>query len=113
MLDKFAPGIRRKIAFAKYNVAPFRSFLVLRHFTKRLLSVLGVQKGFRIIDLAITFDCNLSCEHCSAKIMQQKGTPLTLSDYQNSSFTEIVFFKIKQPCAVRYPRKIFAGVYRV
>jgi len=70
------------MAFAKYNLIPFRFGLVARHVFKRILSALGLKRGYRIIDLAVTYKCNLTCAHCSALIMEQDKEPLTLTDYE-------------------------------
>jgi MoaA/NifB/PqqE/SkfB family radical SAM enzyme len=74
--------IKRKYHFATYNLTPFRAPLFITHMTKRLLSAAGLKKGFRIIDLALSYACNLKCRHCSARILEQKNkTPLTLDEY--------------------------------
>lgn len=81
---KYISNIIRKMHFAKYNVVPWRFPLVYTHALKRLSSALKNQnKGFRIIDLALTYDCNLNCQHCSAQIMKRNATTLTLDDYKD------------------------------
>ncbi len=71
----------RRYHFFTYNVRPFRPTLVALHSWKRLLSALGLRRGFRIIDLAVTYACNLRCRHCSAMVLKQRAPQLTLDDY--------------------------------
>lgn len=71
----------RKYHFFTYNVRPFRPTMVATHAWKRLMSALNLRKGFRIIDLALTYACNLKCQHCSAMVMKQRAPHLTLDDY--------------------------------
>jgi MoaA/NifB/PqqE/SkfB family radical SAM enzyme len=82
-MNRLFAGIIRKAAFLKYNLRPFRPSLVASHALKRLSSKFHFRKnGFRIIDLAITYDCNLRCEHCSAMVLAKDEPKLTLSDYR-------------------------------
>ena len=71
--------------FIKSNLYPFRPRSFGRQFIKRSLSCLGLQKGFRDFALAITYDCNLKCKHCSAHTLKaSKNNSLTLDDYRNN-----------------------------
>ena len=79
---KIVSNIIRKAYFFKYNVQPFRLSLVSSHVRRRLLSSLGLKKGFRIIDLALTYACNLDCKHCSAELMKSNEKELTIEDYR-------------------------------
>ena len=79
---KWKSALLRKYYFARYNLTPFRFSMVTNNLAKRLLSRLGFQQGFRIIDLALTYECNLTCEHCSAMIMKKDSPPLNLDDYR-------------------------------
>lgn len=81
-MSNILSGARRKIAFVKYNLSPFRLSLAARHVIKRFGSMVGMTKGFRIIDLALTYDCNLFCVHCSADPLKQNRPSLTLGDYR-------------------------------
>ena len=74
--------LRRQYYFTRYNLKPFRLQLFLTHATKRLLSKMGLRPGFRIIDLALTYACNLTCQHCSAMVMKSDRPPLQLDDYR-------------------------------
>jgi MoaA/NifB/PqqE/SkfB family radical SAM enzyme len=77
-------NLARKFAFFKYNISPFRASLLWRHSLARISSLLGRKKGYRIIDLALTYECNLFCQHCSAKILNHEGgRTLNLDDYRN------------------------------
>ena len=80
---KLVPTIKRNYSFFKYNVKPFKPAMVGSHIYKRLKSKILPSANFRIIDLAITYKCNLFCEHCSAKIMERNDDTLTLDDYRN------------------------------
>ncbi len=79
---KVVPYLKRQFYFSQYNFRPFRPTLVASHVFKRALSRLGLRKGFRIIDLAITYECDLQCQHCSALIMKRDAPTLTLDDYR-------------------------------
>lgn len=57
--------------------------MVKHHVLKRLTSLIKPGHGFRIIDLAVNYDCNLSCEHCSAKVLKRQASHLNLSDYRD------------------------------
>lgn len=50
---------------------------------KRLTSLVRPGHGFRIIDLAVNYDCNLECDHCSAKVLERQAPHLDLSHYRN------------------------------
>jgi MoaA/NifB/PqqE/SkfB family radical SAM enzyme len=80
-LNKLWSEAVRRFYFFKYNVQPFRLSLFLAHTHKRLASTLGYRRGFRIIDLAITYRCNQLCAHCSAQPLAKEAPTLTLSDY--------------------------------
>ncbi|MBP7055375.1 MAG: radical SAM protein [Candidatus Omnitrophica bacterium] len=49
---------------------------------QRLKSRLSISGGFRIIDLAITYSCNLHCKHCSASVLESERAPLGLEEYK-------------------------------
>lgn len=57
--------------------------MVSRHVARRLSSWLGISSGFRVIDLSVTNQCNLSCEHCSAAFLKENGSSLSLDDYKD------------------------------
>ena len=80
---KYISNIIRMGYFAKYLVVPWRFPLVYAHTMKRLQSTFKNHKGFRIIDLALTYDCNLNCQHCSALVMKRAAPTLTLDDYKD------------------------------
>ncbi|MDY6906510.1 MAG: radical SAM/SPASM domain-containing protein [Thermodesulfobacteriota bacterium] len=45
---------------------------------------LGIGRGFRVIDLAITNECNLFCHHCSAEGLNDgEAAALSLADYKH------------------------------
>lgn len=48
----------------------------------RLGSTMKKSKGMRVIDLAVSYDCNLSCDHCSAEVLKQGRAVLNLDDYR-------------------------------
>ena len=75
--------MNRKVHFMKYNIMPWRFPLVYTHTVKRLSSIFKIRKGFRIIDLALTYNCNLNCQHCSALVMKRTVPTLTLDDYKH------------------------------
>ena len=79
---RFISNLRRNLHFFKYNVKPFRPRMVLSHVWRRLRSRTGGRQGFRIIDLALTYNCNFTCEHCSALTMVRDAPVLTLDDYR-------------------------------
>jgi len=57
--------------------------MLWRHTLARLASLFAGKKGYRIIDLALTYECNLFCQHCSAKVLNKEGArTLTLDDYR-------------------------------
>ena len=76
------PELKRQFHYLRYNLKPFRFRLILTHTLKRLSSALGKQRGFRIIDLAITYRCNQFCQHCSAHPLIQDAPTLTLEEYR-------------------------------
>lgn len=82
MLRRTVADIRRRSIFLKYSLSPFRFSLVASHAMKRFASKIGIQRGFRIIDLAVTYQCNLSCQHCSAEALNQDKPVMTLDDYR-------------------------------
>ena len=74
--------IIRKACFLSYAVRPFRAEMIAHQVFGRLKSAIGPGSGFRIIDLAITGECNLSCRHCSAALLNQGVETLSLPDYR-------------------------------
>lgn len=82
MLRRTIANIRRRLIFLKYGLSPFRFSLVASHTLKRFASKLGVQRGFRIIDLAVTYQCNFACQHCSAEALNQDKPVMTLDHYR-------------------------------
>ena len=79
----FISRFKRKVYFIYFSTVPFRFSTVAYHTKERFLSLLGVRHGFRIIDLAVTYDCNLKCEHCSALVMKNHlKRNLGLDDYR-------------------------------
>jgi MoaA/NifB/PqqE/SkfB family radical SAM enzyme len=74
--------LKRQYHFMRYNMRPFRPRLFVTHAWKRGLSKLGLRQGFRIIDLALTYECNLRCSHCSALVMKRDAPTLTLDDFR-------------------------------
>lgn len=83
MKRKFLPSIVRSFHFAKYNLRPFRWSMIKSHVLSRIKSKLRIGSGYRIIDLALTYKCNLQCEHCSANPLSKEEPQLTLADYKN------------------------------
>jgi len=53
--EKLFSDVRRKLAFIQYNLFPFKPRMVIRHIYQRAISLLGLKKGFRVIDLAVTY----------------------------------------------------------
>ena len=45
--------------------------------------MIGIKRGFRIIDLAVTYQCNLACKHCSALVLDQGKPVMTLENYRH------------------------------
>lgn len=80
---RFAPSLLRRIYFAKYNLIPFRSSMVSNHIRRRFKSKFQNANGYRIIDLALTYACNLKCEHCSAHTLMNDKPALTLDSYKD------------------------------
>ncbi|MBI5578839.1 MAG: radical SAM protein [Deltaproteobacteria bacterium] len=81
--DTLISDLIRKAHFMRYTLFPFRPRLVARHMKSRLASLLGIGKGFRIIDLAITYRCNQFCQHCSAAPLAKQAAVLGLDDYRS------------------------------
>lgn len=82
----FLSNLKRKYHFSMYNLRPFRPTLLASHAMKRGLSRVGGRQGFRIIDIALSYRCDLKCEHCSAMIMKNeaKDAPLLgLDEYRD------------------------------
>ncbi len=75
-------GIYRKLIFAYYALKPFRLIMIANQLYKRGLSLFRNDAGFRIIDLAIGYQCNLKCAHCSAMGLESTDPALTLSEYK-------------------------------
>lgn len=48
----------------------------------RLGLIMKSSQGMRVIDLAVSYDCNLSCDHCSAEVLKQGLAALNLDDYR-------------------------------
>jgi MoaA/NifB/PqqE/SkfB family radical SAM enzyme len=79
----FVVRTRRHLYFAGYHLRPFRQGLALRHALKRLLSAIRPGAGYRVIDLALTYECNLSCRHCSAAtLIENSESCLSMNDYR-------------------------------
>ncbi len=76
-------GIRRNLWFLYYILKPFRLSLFVNHLLSRISSLITRSNGFRVIDLAIEYDCNLVCDHCSAKGFRRTEEKLNLEDYRN------------------------------
>ena len=75
--------IKRRFYFARYAIWPFHPQLFLRHSFTRFKSILGLHKGFRVIDIALLYDCNFKCEHCSALIMKKDRPVMNLDNYKH------------------------------
>jgi MoaA/NifB/PqqE/SkfB family radical SAM enzyme len=71
----------RKGLFFYYTLKPFRFSLVKHQAAGRLKSLFGGGSGLRIVDLAVCYECNLSCAHCSAEYLKNGKKPLDLKDY--------------------------------
>lgn len=76
-------SLKRKIIFARYAIKPFRPIIVWRQFSTRIRTQFLGHKGLRIIDLALSYECNLTCEHCSAKVLENSKKPLGLDEYKD------------------------------
>lgn len=72
----------RQCLFVYYALKPFRFSLVKHQVHSRLLSIMKKSQGMRVIDLAVSYDCNLSCDHCSAEVLKQGRAVLNLDDYR-------------------------------
>lgn len=72
----------RRMLFFYYTVKPFRFSLVKHQMIARGASLIGKKDGFRIVDLAVSYDCNLACDHCSACGLKKNGPTLSLDDYR-------------------------------
>ncbi len=84
---KFISNLKRQYHFSRYQLRPFRPALAARQIAKRAISKMGGKQGFRIIDVALSYQCDLKCEHCSAMIMKQEKDKqcvpsLELDDYR-------------------------------
>lgn len=75
--------VLRHLYFLKYTLKPFRLSLVARQAAARLKSRLGLGWGLRVVDLALGYDCNLTCEHCSAMVLKRDAPSLSLADYRD------------------------------
>lgn len=82
MKRKLWPSIKRSFYFAKYNLMPFRRSMITSHALRRIKSKLNLSSGYRIIDLSLTYNCNLKCSHCSALSLTKKSSQLSLDDYR-------------------------------
>lgn len=76
------PDLIRRLLFFYYTVKPFRFHVVKHQITARGASFFHKKQGFRIIDLAVSYDCNLTCGHCSAGVLKKDQKPLDLNDYR-------------------------------
>lgn len=79
---KIRSNIARTVHFAGYQFKPFRPALIFRQLMKRTAGRLLGRKGFRIIDLALTYNCNLKCEHCSSEPLKRNAPQLSLENYR-------------------------------
>lgn len=75
-------AIQRKILFLYYLLKPFRFLMIKNQLFKRAGSLFNLKSGFRVIDLAISYECNLNCSHCSAKCLEKSEKKLSLDDYK-------------------------------
>jgi len=82
ILHMYHFDIKRKARFFYYNIQPFRFSLVARSAFKRFTSICGLGQGFRVIDLAITGECNLACSHCSAAPLNAEDQAISLDGYK-------------------------------
>lgn len=73
----------RAFLFFYYTLKPFRLSLVKHQVLSRLLSRIKKKQGMRVIDLAVSYDCNLACAHCSAGVLKKGRATLSLNDYRD------------------------------
>ena len=57
--------------------------MVKHQVLSRAASLVKKTQGMRIVDLAISYDCNLACAHCSASRLKQNKPLLDLDDYRD------------------------------
>ena len=72
----------RRLLFLYYAVKPFKLTQVKHQVFSRGASFFRKKTGFRVIDLAVSYDCNLACGHCSASGLRKDAAILGLSDYR-------------------------------
>ncbi|WP_459925779.1 radical SAM/SPASM domain-containing protein [Desulfatiferula olefinivorans] len=75
--------VERQLYFLAYTLKPFRPLMAARQGMARLKSLLGLGRGFRVVDLALDYACNLDCGHCSAMVLRREAPVLSLSDYRD------------------------------
>lgn len=72
---------KKLTSFVRHNLKPFRPCLAAQHTARRAMSAAGLISGMRIMDIALTYRCNLSCGHCSAADFDPRGRrELAISD---------------------------------
>jgi len=81
-IKKIRSDIARTIYFSGYQFKPFHPVLISRQIMKRGAARLFNRRGFRIIDLALTYSCNLKCEHCSCELLKGGSPHLSLDNYR-------------------------------
>ncbi len=69
--------------FIYYTLKPFRFSLVKHQVMNRMESLVKKKQGMRIIDLAVSYQCNLACAHCSTGLLNKERGVLSLDDYRN------------------------------
>jgi len=78
--------IQRIIDNLKYIFQPVRKPLLIPHIAASYFGHMighdACQKPLRNIDIAVSYDCNLACEHCSCEGMKQKEDTLTSRNYK-------------------------------
>lgn len=78
--------LRRRLAKyaiqARYSARPGKPKLRLRAMTNYGRTILTGRPRLRFCDLALTYDCTMSCAHCSAsKLAQPDRSPMSVADY--------------------------------
>ena len=75
--------IGRLIGQFDYYLRPFKPALIYYVLKNQIQSKQQINR-LQTLDIAIGYECNMKCEHCSAQIMSNKGKKkLSLPDYKN------------------------------
>ena len=75
--------IKKYVLNARYALNLRKPLLTYRIFKAYVNHLLG-RMPLRYIDLAITYNCNLDCKHCSAMTLKSAKRQMKLDDYEGT-----------------------------